>query len=304
MSKINKIKAMLQSVLAQFAKLSTDKGLLTTADDEIVVGSVMMIVDDEGNESKPEDGEYKSDEGMVYVIADGKVTEIKEVAEEAPQESEEAEEEKPQNFSLMHRMAVAFESFLEKEDKIRAGLVAKGIEGWLVDAGDDFVVVGVWQEDAMQDKFWKYGVSWDEEGNAVIGDGIEVKSEFVPVESNVEPEPEVEAEAETTEETFEEEQPAEEPAEPIEEQPEVEPEAEEQPAEEPEPEVDPKDEQIANLQAELARVNGENDEFKTRIAELEKQSAAPSAEEEFERVNKPEMADKRLNKLSRILGAK
>lgn len=295
MSKINKIKAMLQSVLAQFAKLSTDKGLLTTADDEIVVGSVMMIVDEEGNESKPEDGEYKSDEGMVYVIADGKVTEIKEAAEEAPQESEESAEEKPQNFSLMHRMAVAFESFLEKEDKIRAGLVAKGIDGWLVDAGDDFVVVGVWQEDAMQDKFWKYSVSWDEEGNAVIGDGIEVKSEFVPVESNVEPEPEVEAEK--TEETFEDEKPAEE-------QPEAEPEAEEQPAEEPEPEVDPKDEQIANLQAELARVNSENDEFKTRISELEKQSAAPSAEEEFERVNKPEMADKRLNKLSRILGAK
>lgn len=269
MSKINKIKAMLQNVLAQFAKLSTDKGLLTTADDEIVVGSVMMIVDEEGNESKPEDGEYKSDEGIVYVIEDGKVTEIKEVAEEKPEETPASDPE-PQNFSLMHRMAVAFESFLEKEDKIRAGLAAKGIEGWLVDAGDDFVVVGVWSEESMQDKFWNYSVSWDEEGNAIIGDGEEVKSAFVPVEEDVEKTP--------VEENLEE--------------------------QEPENETDPKDEKIANLEAEVARLEEENGELKERIKELEEKPAASSAEEEFEKVNKPQMSDKRLNKLSRILGAK
>lgn len=270
MSKINKIKAMLQNILAQFAKLSTDKGLLTTADDEIVVGSVMMLVDEEGNESKPEDGEYKSDEGTVYVIEDGKVVEIREVEVE-PEAEPEAEELSNQKFSLMHRMSVAFESFLEKEDKIRSALAAKGIEGWLVDAGDDFVVVGVWQEDEMQDKFWSYSVSWDEEGNAIIGDGEEVKSAFVPVDEDV---------AKT----------------PVEDAPE---------AEEFEDEADPKDEQIANLEAEVARLEEENGELKERIKELEKKPAASSAEEEFEKVNKPiETGNKRLNKLSRILSAK
>lgn len=268
MSKINKIKAMLQNVLAQFAKLSTDKGLLTTADDEIVVGSVMMIVDEEGNESKPEDGEYKSDEGTIYVLEDGKVIEIREVEVEEPEDEPEIVE---QNFSLIHRMAMNFESFLEKEDKIRAGLAAKGIEGWLVDAGDDFVVVGVWSDEEMQDHFWNYSVSWDEEGNAVIGDGEEVKSAFVPVDEEVEKTP---VEDEPTEENFEDEK-------------------------------DPKDEQIANLEAEVARLEQENGELKERIKELEEKPAASSAEEEFENANKPiETGNKRLDKLSRILSAK
>ena len=122
----------------------------------------------------------------------------------------------------------------------------------------------------MQDKFWKYSVSWDEEGNAIIGDGEEVKSAFVPVEEDVEKTP--------VEENLEE--------------------------QEPENETDPKDEKIANLEAEVARLEVENGELKERIKELEEKPAASSAEEEFEKVNKPQMSDKRLNKLSRILGAK
>lgn len=109
MAKINKIKALLQSVLAQFAKLATDKGLLSYDGDELEVGMSVMLVDDEGNESVPEDGEYKVEDGTVYVIAEGKVTEIREPeaepesapeeapAAEEPQENEETAEEEPQN---------------------------------------------------------------------------------------------------------------------------------------------------------------------------------------------------------------
>ena len=253
MSRINKIKMALQSILAQFAKLSTDKGLLSSEDDEIVVGSNVMLVDDEGNESKPEDGEYKADDGVVYVIEDGKVSEIRE-----PENENEEPEEAPaeENFSLIHRMAVKFESFLEKEDKIRAGLAAKGIDGWLVDAGDDFVVVGVWNDEEMQDKFWRYDVSWDEEGNAVIGNGEEVKSAFVPVEEEVEKTPE-EAPAE---ENFEEQE-----------------------------EPEDKDQRIADLEAEVARLEEENGALKAENEELKKKLDEPAAEpatEQFEKANK------------------
>lgn len=203
MSKLERIRTALQGILAQFARVSTDKALLEwDGEDDLAVGVKVHGIDEEGNSYDLEDGEYRTDEAIVYVIKEGAVDEIREEEKAEDPAPEESEEEKPEElsaetentvetekFSLMHRMAIAFESFLEKEDKIRAGLASKGIEGWLVDAGDDFVVVGVWQEDAMQDKFWKYAVSWDENGDAVIGDGEEVKSAFVPVEEDVEKTP-------------------------------------------------------------------------------------------------------------------
>jgi hypothetical protein len=286
MSKLNKIREMLKSVLATFERVSTDHGLLQYDGDELEVGMAVSIIDEEGNESVAPDGEYTAEDKTVYVIKGGVVDEIRETSgaeedettgddvqpeaetrdeemaseEEGHEEAPESDPE-PEKFSLIHRMSVAFESFLEKEDKIRAGLAAKGIEGWLVDAGDDFVVVGVWQEDAMQDKFWKYAVSWDENGDAVIGDGEEVKSAFVPVDEDVEKTP--------VEENF-----------------------------------DDKDEQIANLEAEVARLETENGELKERIAELENKPAADPATEEYEKVTAPvKTGNKRLDNLSRILNA-
>jgi len=209
---------------------------------------------------------------MVYVIADGKVSEIREESTEETTgddvEPQDEIKEEMQKFSLIHRMAVAFESYLEKEDKIRAGLAEKGIEGWLMDAGDDFVVVGVWNEESMQDKMWRYTVSWDENGNAIIGEGIEVKSAFVPVEEDVEKTP--------VEENLEDQ----------------------------EPEEDPKDEQIKNLEAEVARLEEENGELKERIKELENKPAAEPAEQEFENITKTQKTgNKRMDNLSRILNA-
>ena len=251
MSKLNKIREMLQGILAQFERISTDKALIEFDGDELEVGASVHGIDEEGNSFDLEDGEYKTDDGTIYVVKEGKVDEIREtdgeVEDETTGDDVEPENEiqelsaetentvETEKFSLMHRMAIAFESFLEKEDKIRAGLASKGIEGWLVDAGDDFVVVGVWQEDAMQDKFWKYAVSWDENGDAVIGDGEEVKSAFVPVEEDVEKTP-VEDENLS---------------------------------------------RIAELETELNNA-------KARIEELEKKPAAEPASEEFKNLNKVE----------------
>lgn len=192
MSKLNSIKQMLQSVLAQFAKLSTDKGLLSFDGEELEVGVSVYAVDENGNESKPEDGEYKADDGTVYVIKDGKVEEI------------------------------------------------------------------------------------------------------------IEPEMEVPVEEPVEEAKVEDEEAAEEPVE-----------AEDQPAEEPEqeqePEEDPKDRRIADLEAEIARLEerigaleAENEELKRKLEE----PAAEPAQEQFENITKPETTgNKGLDRLNRILKA-
>lgn len=171
-----------------FERISTDKALIEFDGDELEVGMAVHGVDEEGNPFNLEDGEYTTEDGTIYVVADNKVAEIREV---------------------------------EKEPE----------------TGDD--------------------VQPEEETEAV------------------EKEPEMEAE---------------EPAE------------EEAPAEE--PEADPRDEKIANLEAEVARLEEENGALKERIAELEGKSAAEPATEEFERVNKVEKTgNRKLDNLSRILNA-
>ena len=104
MSKLNKIKEMLQTMLMQFSQLSTDKGLISwDGDGELpAVGDSIVIIDEEGNEVKAESGEYRDDNGNIIVIEDGVVTEVRE--EEKPEEKpvekpvekpEEKPEEKP-----------------------------------------------------------------------------------------------------------------------------------------------------------------------------------------------------------------
>ena len=100
--KLSNIKTALAKILAQFERVSTDKGLLSSPDEEIVVGSRVSLLDEEGNEIEAPDGEYKTDEGTVYVIAEGKVTEIREpevIVDETPAEEpveEVAEENAPE----------------------------------------------------------------------------------------------------------------------------------------------------------------------------------------------------------------
>lgn len=96
MSKLNKIKEMLQTMLMQFSQLSTDKGLISwDGDGELPsVGDSIVIIDEEGNEVKAESGEYRADNGNIIVIEDGVVTEVKE--EEKPvEEPVEEPVEKP-----------------------------------------------------------------------------------------------------------------------------------------------------------------------------------------------------------------
>ena len=86
MSKLNKIKEMLQTMLMQFSQLSTDKGLISwDGDGELpAVGNSIVVIDEEGNEVKAESGEYRADNGNIIVIEDGVVSEVRE--EEKPVE--------------------------------------------------------------------------------------------------------------------------------------------------------------------------------------------------------------------------
>lgn len=91
MGKFNRFKAALLKAFAEFATITTDKGILGwDGDEDLKVGDAVYIEDAEGNRNPAEDGEYTTDDNKVIVVAEGKVAEIKDAEVEA--EDPEAEE--------------------------------------------------------------------------------------------------------------------------------------------------------------------------------------------------------------------
>ena len=244
---MTKLKGILKSLLQEFGSTDTNQGTLEY-EGTLEVGTEVTI-----NDEVAPDGEYETDT-QIIVVGDGKVTEIrdKEVEEPAQEPATEVEAK-----SLFRRMAEKFsESYEEKESKIIDAIKALGIEyPWLYEAGDDYAIVVVYDAD-YNEKYWRYAISWDEEGNAVIGDAEEVVREFVPAE---------------------EEKPVEEV-----EMAEEEPAATEEPAtEEPAEERD--------LAAEIDALKAELDELKATVNELKNEPAQEPIAESFKAIvdNKP-----------------
>ena len=98
-TKLSRIKETLKSVLAQFQseRITSDKGIIDVqkAGDEIAVGDTIVLVDEEGVESKAESGEYLLTDGTILKVTDGKIEEIVVPEVEAPAEEPAQEEEAP-----------------------------------------------------------------------------------------------------------------------------------------------------------------------------------------------------------------
>ena len=88
MSKIKRFKAALARLLAEFGNISTDKGILAwDGDEDLKEGDAVFIEDQEGNRETAPDGDYVTTDAKTIVVADGKVSEIKDPeAEVAPEE--------------------------------------------------------------------------------------------------------------------------------------------------------------------------------------------------------------------------
>lgn len=158
----------LRSILAQFAEISTDKGLLSFDGEEIKVDDLVYTLDDEGNRIAAADGDYAAEDGRVIRVADGKVVEIVEKEETVTEE-----------FKLMK--AKFEETYDEKYKKIYEAVWASGVDDfYIVEAGDDHAVICVWEENT--EVFYNYPLTWNEDGTVTLGEAVEVKQTYVPVE--------------------------------------------------------------------------------------------------------------------------
>ena len=184
------IKAKLAAMLGKFGNVTTDKATLSwDGDGELEAGMEVYILDADGNRTKPEDGDYTTEDGKVIAVADGIVAEIRDSeAEVAPQG-----EENDMKAEHLARVAKFEETYEDKERRMADAVAEKlgeGVGFYIYEAGDDFCVICYWSEEDYIDHYRRYAISWDEEGNPVIGEATEGHIGFIADEAEPANEPE------------------------------------------------------------------------------------------------------------------
>jgi hypothetical protein len=179
--KVSEIKDAEAEVDSEF--IETDKGKLEwdNEEEDLKAGDAVYVRDEEGNRVPAPDGDYTTEDGKVIKVSDGKVTEIvDDKAEVADQDL------KARLKSRFEKIRQAFEeSYAEKEQKIREAIYAFRNDDawwWLADAGEDFAVISVMDEETYEEKYIRYSIKWNEDGSAEASDPQEVKLMFVPVD--------------------------------------------------------------------------------------------------------------------------
>lgn len=178
----SKLKIALKSLLSvSLSEVETDKATLIY-DGELAEGIEVFVRDEEAEDGvKPaEDGSYETDTQIIEV-ADGKVVKITDKEKEKTEEDVELSDKKAEFSSKK----AAFEAtYNEKMQKIYEAIRSKEgfSDSYVIDAADDFAIVEVWNEDTATWADFRVEISWDEDGNAVAGDSIEVEHKYVTKE--------------------------------------------------------------------------------------------------------------------------
>ena len=178
----SKLKIALKSLLSvSLSEVETDKATLIY-DGELAEGIEVFVRDEEAEDGvKPaEDGTYEAEDKIIEV-ADGKVVKITDKEEENVEENVELSQKKAEFSSKK----AAFEAtYNEKMQKIYEAIRSKEgfSDSYIIDAADDFAIVEVWNEDTATWADFRVEISWDEEGNAIAGDSVEVEHKYVTKE--------------------------------------------------------------------------------------------------------------------------
>jgi hypothetical protein len=102
------VKQMVEAILEDGTSIYTDSDTWAT-------GVRVFTKDAEGNEVAVMDGEYKTAEGVIVVVADGLLVELKPMEEEAPEVVEEAEQAKDESLSKEVEGLLSLVAKLESE---------------------------------------------------------------------------------------------------------------------------------------------------------------------------------------------
>jgi ketosteroid isomerase-like protein len=178
--KVSEIKDAEAEVSSEF--IETDKGKLEwdNEEEDLKAGDSVYVRDEEGNRVPAPDGDYTTEDGKVIKVADGKVTEIVDSKAEVSEE-----EVKAKRISKFSKIKEAFEESFDTKMREISNAIAAVINTenyYLVDAGEDFGVVETWNEETYESHYFRYAITWNEDGTANAADPVEVKLMFVPMD--------------------------------------------------------------------------------------------------------------------------
>lgn len=161
----------LAKMMIQFSEVETDKGVLTSIE-QLAEGVEVFIADANGEFIAAPDDVYET-ETQIITVKDGKVEKIedKEVTEEPANET--------MNEEFSKKMQLAEQSYNNLMQKIHNAI---GEDNYVVDAGDGWAVVVIYEHDT--EKAYRYTYSLDAEGNVIIGDRVEVHPRYVTDEED------------------------------------------------------------------------------------------------------------------------
>ena len=253
-NKLTKLKLALQRLLVEYTALTTDKGILYFEEDNIKTDIQVYLEDENGDKQVAESGVYETETQTITVEA-GRVKEIIEKTTE-----ENMTDEKTKKKEAFEAQKMNFEAtYQDVQRNICNALDKAHIYGYIVENTNDYVIVSVWDENEYTNKLYKYAISIDEDGKVTLGEGYEVKIEYV-----------AKMEEQTPATT-----PVEEPA----------PAPIDEPAPVDEPAPAPTDEATEPQSTEKeVELNKEIEALKAKIAELESKPAANPVADEFETI--------------------
>lgn len=186
MGKVSRLKAALAKALMELGAVTTDKGVLSwDGDEDLKAGGSVYTEDSEGNRVAAADGDYRTEDGKIIRVAEGRVSEITDDEAEVSGQGEEGNKVTTETKAeRMRRVAEAFSlSYDERYRRISEAVSETGLLGecfYVAEAADDYAVCCTWDEN-WNDKFFRFSLTWD--GNEVSASSpVEVKQSFVPLD--------------------------------------------------------------------------------------------------------------------------
>lgn len=127
--KLRKLMAELLALTEKFGQVTTDKGVLRwDGEEDLRSGFTVVHVAENGDEKRPEDGDYTTEDGKVIKVVDGKVAEIVDPKAEVDGADGDPDPNADQNDPNPHREAI--EEIRKKLDSIdeRIGIIEKKLD--------------------------------------------------------------------------------------------------------------------------------------------------------------------------------
>lgn len=162
-----------------FGEVSTDKGTIRwEGEEDLKAGDSVYRINEDGERAEVEDGAYTTEDGKIITVENGVVVSIEDPAAEV-------EARRQARFSRLQKF---FASYEEKYAAIYDAIHEKrgqreNEEFYVVEAGDDYAVIEVWDYTDYSVHFFRYAIKVSEDAQVTIeGDEQEVKQMWVPID--------------------------------------------------------------------------------------------------------------------------